>query len=109
MDEYYEDYLNYFSKRLIKLRMAKGVSAREMGLAIGQSKSYIGALERKHSLPSMTVFLYICDYLGISPRDFFDEDVKYPEILSKVIDNLKQLDEKKLNDMNAIAEGLIGK
>lgn len=104
-----DDFKAYFSERLIKLRMTKGVSARKMSLDIGQSKGYIAQIESKASLPSMMTFHYICDYLGISPRDFFDEDVKYPEILSKVIDNLKQLDEKKLNDMNAIAEGLIGK
>lgn len=105
----HDDFKTYFSERLIKLRMSKGVSARKMSLDLGQSKGYIAQIERNASLPSMTVFIYICEYFGISPKDFFDEDVKYPDVLGKVIDNLKQLDEKKLNDINAIAEGLIGK
>lgn len=32
---------NEFIERLVALRMAKGVSARDMSLSIGQSSSYI--------------------------------------------------------------------
>lgn len=106
MNEYYQDYLDYFSNRLVKLRMAKDVSAREMSLAIGQSKSYIGALERKHSLPSMTVFFYICEYLGITPKGFFDDEVEFPAIFSEIFNNLKGLDAEQLNNINSIAKGL---
>jgi len=86
--------------------MAKKVSAREMSLAIGQSKGYIGSLERKHSLPSMTVFFYICDYLGITPKDFFDDGVKFPAIFRELLGNLKDLDEEQLSNINSIAKGL---
>lgn len=106
MDEYYKDYLDYFSKRLVKLRIAKDVSAREMSLSIGQSKSYIGSLERKHSLPSMSVFLQICDYFGIKPKDFFDDEVEFPAIFSELLGNLKGLDEEQLKNINGIAKSL---
>lgn len=77
-----------------------------MSLAIGQSKGYIGSLERKHSLPSMTVFLYICEYLGITPKDFFDNDVELPAIIHEILGNLKGLDEEQLKNINSIAKGL---
>lgn len=106
MDEYYQDYLDFFSQRLDKLRKAKGVSAQEMSLSIGQCRSYIGALERKHSLPSMSVFFQLCDYLKITPKDFFNEEVEFPAIYCELLDNLKGLDEEQLTSMNSIAKGL---
>lgn len=45
-----------FSLRLSKLRINKGVSARDMSLSIGQSPSYINNIETGLSYPSMTVF-----------------------------------------------------
>jgi len=106
MDEYYQDYLKYFSNRLIKLRMAKGVSAREMSLSIGQSKGYIGSLERKHSLPSMSIFFVICEYLNISPKEFFDDGIEFPVVFCELLENLKGLDEEQLSNINSITKGL---
>ncbi len=64
----YEDLL---SERLSKLRTAKGVSAREMSLAIGQNESYINRIENGKSLPSMQAFFYICEHLKVTPHEFF--------------------------------------
>ena len=61
-----------FAERLAALRMEKGVSARDMSLSLGQSEAYINRIENQKMLPSMTVFFYICDYLGITPQEFFD-------------------------------------
>ena len=69
---------NMFIKRLVELRMQKGVSARDMSLTLGQSPSYINNIENGINLPSMTVFFYICDYFGITPKEFFDVDLKNP-------------------------------
>ncbi|MBQ7357948.1 MAG: helix-turn-helix transcriptional regulator [Clostridia bacterium] len=69
---------NMFIKRLVELRMQKGVSARDMSLTLGQSPSYINNIENGINLPSMTVFFYICDYFGITPKEFFDVELKNP-------------------------------
>ena len=61
-----------FCERLTQLRLQKGVSARDMSLSLGQSESYINRIESKKMLPSMSVFFYICEYFGISPKEFFD-------------------------------------
>jgi len=105
----YEDLLDYFSKRLIELRMDKNVSARGMSLDIGQSKGYIAQLERKASLPSMMVFFQICDYLNITPRDFFDEGIKHPEKLQSIIENLKLLNDKQLINVDGIISSIVNK
>lgn len=106
LDEYYKDYLNYFSKRLAKLRMEKGVSAREMSLSIGQSAGYIGQMERMHSLPSMSVFFCICDYLRITPKEFFDEGIEVPTIYLELMNNIKNLDREQLLNINNIVKSL---
>lgn len=63
-----------FAKRLCKLRQKKGASARDMSLSLGQNAGYINNIESGNNLPSMTVFFYICEYLEITPKEFFDYD-----------------------------------
>lgn len=63
-----------FCNRLIQLRQEKNISTRDMSLSLGQSESYINRIENGKMLPSMTVFFYICDYFGITPREFFDTE-----------------------------------
>ena len=42
---------NDFAKRLADLRTAKGVSARDMSLSLGQSAGYINNIENGVNLP----------------------------------------------------------
>ena len=95
-----------FTERLSQLRLAKGVSARDMSLSIGQSAGYINNIENKNNLPSMSAFFYICEYLEISPQDFFDFDSKNPEKLNEITTYLKQLDDEQLNNILGIVKGL---
>ena len=67
------DYLEWFYQRISELRIQKGVSARDMSLSLGQSESYINKIENKRTLPSMTGFFYICDYLNITPQEELDK------------------------------------
>ena len=60
-------YENEFAVRLAKLRLKKGVSARDMSLSIGQNPGYINSIENGKSLPSMAGFFFICEYLDITP------------------------------------------
>ena len=59
-----------FSLRLAKLREEKGVSARDMSLSMGQNPGYINNIESGKSMPSLSGIFYICEYLGITPKDF---------------------------------------
>ena len=78
----YEDFV---PERLAKLRTQKGVSARDMSLSLGQANNYINNIENKKSLPAMQSFFYICEYLGVTPQEFFDEGNTYPETLKEFI------------------------
>lgn len=57
----------------------KGVSARDMSLSMGQNPGYINNIESGKSMPSLSGIFYICDYLGISPKDFFDMNANNPQ------------------------------
>ena len=85
-----------FAERLSYLRELKNVSAREMSLSIGQNESYINRIENKKAFPSMQCFFYICDYLHISPKDFFDDNIQTPESMDKLTTALKKLSPKQI-------------
>ena len=86
-----------FADRLAMLRINKGVSARDMSLSIGQSASYINNIENGVNLPSMTVFFYICEYLGITPAEFFDTDCLDPSKVSELLNVSKDLKNNQLD------------
>lgn len=96
-----------FPIRLSKLRNQKGVSARDMSLSIGQNPGYINNIETGKALPSMSSFFFICEYLNITPQDFFDIESDYPNQMNSLINNLKKLDEQQLYIISSIVEGLV--
>lgn len=96
-----------FSLRLAKLRIEKGVSARDMSLSIGQSPSYINNIESGKALPSMTIFFYICEYLNITPTDFFDTEIENPTKATELYNTAKSLSDNKLDNLIALAKELL--
>ena len=100
-------YEDEFPLRLAQLRTKKGVSAREMSLAIGQNAGYINNVECGKALPSMAAFFFICEYLDISPSDFFDTDAQNPEKLNALISSLKKLSDKQIDSISSIVTDMI--
>ena len=99
-------YEEQFAKRLAQLRGQKGVSAREMSLAIGQGPAYINNIENQHKLPSMTGFFYICEYLGLSPKDFFDDELTIPVEARQFIMDFQLLPPEQRANILSLMEGL---
>ena len=85
------DYIEWFPTRITELRMQKGVSARDMSLSLGQSESYINKIESKRTLPSITGFFYICDYFGITPQEFFDNNAAAPAKSKELMTEIEKL------------------
>jgi len=71
--------------------MKKGVSEYRMSTDMGRSKNYIQGITSGRSLPSLSEFIYMCEYLGVTPRDFFDEQLENPALLQEAIDSLRTL------------------
>ena len=99
-------YEDFFAERLSFLRAQKNVSAREMSLAIGQNGSYINRIENKLAFPSMQAFFYICEYLAISPGEFFDDSAVNPVKWKTAAEELKKLSDSQLDLIILIAKEL---
>ena len=107
--EVYAMYDELFSQRLTELRQQKGVSARDMSLSLGQNPGYINNIENKNNLPSMTVFFYICEYLDITPQEFFDFEVHMQNEINILIENSKKLNKDDFSHISAIVKSLAHK
>lgn len=95
-----------FSERLAKLRTSKNVSARDMSLSLGQSVNYITHIENGQNYPSMAMFFVICDYFGITPKEFFDLDSTDPSKANTLLEIAKSLPGEQLDTLITLAKGL---
>lgn len=95
-----------FSLRLARLREKKGVSARDMSLSIGQNPGYINNIETGKSMPSLTGIFYICEYLGVTPSEFFDLESTNPCKIDAIVQDMKHLDDAQLDTIAALVKGL---
>lgn len=86
----------FIRDRITELRTKKGISEYKMSLDLGHSRSYMQGISSGRALPSMTEFLYICDYLGTNPHDFFDESVSNPALIQSINEKIKLLPEDDL-------------
>jgi transcriptional regulator with XRE-family HTH domain len=86
-------YDKFVQDRITQLRLQKGVSEYKMSYDLGHSRGYIYNISSGKSLPPMKEFFSICDYLGITPLEFFDNEMKRPELIQKAVDGLKNLND----------------
>ncbi|MEG0546083.1 MAG: helix-turn-helix transcriptional regulator [Oscillospiraceae bacterium] len=98
---------DFIRNRITELRVKKGISEYRMSNDLGHSKSYIQSITSGRALPSLSEFLYICEYLEISPKCFFDDEIDYPIITQKLIDQISKMPENDLILIFEIAERLI--
>ena len=101
------DYLEWFYQRISELRIQKGVSARDMSLSLGQSESYINKIENKRTLPSMTGFFYISDYLNITPQEFFNTDATAPQKSKELLCEIERLTPEQTDHIMLVIRDLI--
>ncbi len=86
--------LQAFTDKLRELRNQNGISAREMSLSLGQNVNYINLIENGKRKPSLDMFLYICEYLKVSPEYFFtpshNSKIKLPTKSEKILNELSK-------------------
>lgn len=102
----FAEYEEFFAKRLCELREKKGISARSMSLSIGQNANYINQIENKKTFPSMQSFFYICDYLEITPHDFFDPYNKAQKEMFEILDRIQRLNDDEFRSIYTIIKSL---
>lgn len=99
-------YEDFFAERLAALRKERKMSARDLSLSIGQNASYINRIENKQNFPSMQTFLYLCEYLGITPRDFFSTETNTPKNLHRAAKLMADLSPEHIDLVVALIEAL---
>jgi len=103
------DYVKFVSERIVKLRIAKGVSARDMSVSMGQNVNYINSIENRKAESSLSGLFYILEYFEITPQEFFDTGNPYPTQLNDFINDVKQLDENELLHLSGFIKEIIAK
>ena len=98
--------LQYIRERISVLRTKKNVSEYRMSTDLGHSKSYMQSISSGRSMPSLGEFLYICEYLGVTPKEFFDEDMKEPQLVQRLYELIRNMSESDLNVLISTAERL---
>lgn len=95
-----------FSKRLYELRTNKNISARDMSLSMDFNPNYINMIESGKSYPSLIGFFQICKFLNITPKDFFEIDIKDTDKFNELIENIKKLQENDLITIENLVKSL---
>ena len=95
-----------FGQRLSELRIQKGLSARDMSLSLGQGESYINNVENCQNYPSMTMFFAICEFLGITPMEFFDTGTRNPTQIQRLLELCRSLPPEHVEHLILLASDL---
>ena len=102
-------YENFIRERITSLRIKKGVSEYKMSYDLGHSKSYMQSISSGRALPSLSEFLYICEYLGVTPKEFFDDDIKEPVLIHELNSKIKAMSEDDVKALLTVADRLVKK
>lgn len=90
--------------RITELRLMKGVSEYQMSLDLGHSKNYIRSITSGRTLPSLAELPYICEYLGVSVKDFFDNSAPNPILVHEIVLRAEKLDPEDLTAIISIMD-----
>ena len=64
---------------------------------IGQSEGYINKIESGYSLPPLSGFFYICEFLEVTPYEFFNYYIKDDDKIQKILNILFSLSPRQLD------------
>ncbi len=76
--------------------MKKGVSEVKMSYDLGHCRGYIQGISSGKAMPSMKEFLYICEYFGITPAEFFYDAEQEPILIQQAVKGMRTLSEADL-------------
>ncbi len=81
----------FVRNRITELRLKKDISEYQMSLDLGKNKSYIQGISSGRSMPSMKQFFEICDYLEITPIEFFNTEKNEQPLIRETAAIMKDL------------------
>lgn len=99
-------YDSFVRNRITELRIKKDVSEYRMSIDLGHSKSYIQSISSGKALPSISEFFYICEYLEVTPKEFFDTEITEPQLLHRLTKLAEKMNSEDLSALCNVAERL---
>ncbi|MCM1115104.1 MAG: helix-turn-helix domain-containing protein [Clostridium sp.] len=96
----------FIRQRITQLRIQKSVSEYKMSMDLGHSKGYIQSISSGRALPSMSEFLTICDYFGITPLEFFDTNENEIVLLKELNEEINKMNKDDINLLTQMAKRL---
>ena len=87
-------YEEFVKERITQLRLKKGVSEYQMSYDLGHSRGYVYNISSGKALPPLKEFFAICDYFGITPAEFFNENIENPDTTHLITENIGKLNEE---------------
>lgn len=94
----------FIRNRITQLRIAANKSEREMSLDLGHSGSYINSITSGRTFPSLREFLYICDYLDITPEEFFQPENDLSSVKRKAITQIRSLSDDSVTLLSSLMD-----
>lgn len=96
----------FIRDRITELRLEAHKSEREMSLDLGHSGSYINSITSGGITPSLKEFLYICEYLEVTPDKFFHKDDNLSLAKRKALKQVMSLDDDTVLLLSELIERL---
>lgn len=78
-------------KRITYFRTAKGYSVNKLANLSGISQSYLRDIELGNKNPTVETLSFVCDALGITLKDFFDDQTENQLLTDPLLKKIYQL------------------
>ena len=102
--------LDYFygqSSELFSFYRIPKLLFQDMSLSLGQNPGYIRTIESGSAFPAMSNFFYICEYLNVTPQEFFDFKEDHADGINALVDQLDKLDEEQIQALTAFIKTIV--
>ncbi len=101
------EYEDFIRKKIDKLRIERGLSERKLSFDLGHSGNYINAISSGRTLPSMSEFIYICNFFDVTPEEFFQQGLELSARDVKLSQLVLQLDDETKDSLETLLTKII--
>ena len=98
---------DFVRERITQLRIQKNISEYKMSYDLGHSRGYINNISSGKVLPSMNEFFSICDYLEVTPVEFFSTELTNPQATKEIVKDIELLKEEDIGLIHTMVKRLI--
>ena len=93
-------------KRITLFRENKKMTVNKLATEAGLSQSHLRDIELENKIPSVETLYYICSALGITMKEFFDDNTENLLENDPIIQKIYRMNKKQRNALLAFLETL---